>query len=116
MIINLKKQKVAASKPEPPQVFVAYMGQQAKDEAIRLVARLRRSGIGVVTALGDRSLKAQLKQANTAGAHQAVIIGEDEVKNQTVVLRDMEKGEQTTIPWDKVVGLLKRPKHEASNA
>jgi len=107
LILNLKKQKVAVPKIESPQVFVAYMGQQAKDEAVRLISRIRRSGISVVAALGDRSLKAQLKQANTTGAHQAVIIGEDEVKNKTVVLRDMEKGEQTTVRWDEVVEVLK---------
>ena len=108
LILNLKKQKVAVPNTESPQVFVAYMGQQAKDEAVQLISRIRRSGISVVAALGDRSLKAQLKQANTTGTHQSIIIGEDEVNNQTVVIRDMGKGEQTTVRWDEVVEVLKR--------
>jgi histidyl-tRNA synthetase len=58
--------------------------------------------------LGDRSLKAQLKQANSTGARHAVIIGEDEVRGGTVLLRDMDKGEQETIPLDKVTEVLSR--------
>jgi histidyl-tRNA synthetase len=62
----------------------------------------------VIQSLGDRSLKAQLKQANSIGASKAVIIGEDEAKSGTVVLRDMGKGEQTTLQRDEVVETLKK--------
>jgi len=87
-------------------VFLAYLGNEAKDEAIKLASHLRRSGISVIGTYSGRSLKAQLKQANVSGVHHTVIIGEDEVKNKTVVLRDMTQGEQTTIPLNKLVEVL----------
>ena len=109
LVLNLKKQKVAVPVPPSPAVFIAYLGQEAKDEALKLASLLRKSGQhGVTLTLGDRSLKAQLKQANSTGARHAVIIGEDEVRGGTVLLRDMDKGEQETIPLDKVTEVLSR--------
>ena len=87
-------------------MFVAYLGKDAKEEAIRLTAQLRKSSISALASLNERSLKAQLKQANVSGARYAVILGEDEVKSKTVVLRDMAKGEQQTIPMDKLAEAL----------
>ena len=65
------------------------------------------AGIGVIPAAGDRSLKAQLRQANSLGVHQAVIIGEDEVRTASVVLRDMVNAEQKSVPLAELVALLK---------
>ena len=106
LVLNLKKQKVAVPVPPAPAVFIAYLGQEAKDEALKLASLLRKSGRGVTLTFGDRSLKAQLKQANSTGTRYAVIIGEDEVRGGTVLLRDMGKGKQETIPLDKVAEAL----------
>ncbi|MCK4388164.1 MAG: histidine--tRNA ligase, partial [Dehalococcoidia bacterium] len=74
---------------------------------IKLAATLRKNGIGVIEAIGSKSLKAQLRQANTLGAHYTVIIGEQEVKTGTVILRDMTTAEQKTTPLAELQGLLR---------
>jgi len=102
LVLNLKKQEVAIPALSPPTVFVAYLGKDAKDEAIRLTSLLRKSGISALASLNERSLKAQLKQADVLGVRYTIIIGEDEVKSKSVVLRNMAKGEQQTIPIDKL--------------
>jgi histidyl-tRNA synthetase len=107
IIVNLKKQGVAVPALPRPQVFIAYVGDEAKDEATKLASTLRRNGIGVIEALGSKSLKAQLRQANTLSAHHAVIIGEQEVKTGTVILRDMTTAQQKTIPLNQLPGLLR---------
>jgi histidyl-tRNA synthetase len=107
IIVNLKKQGVAVPALPRPQVFIAYVGDEAKDEATKLSSTLRRNGIGVIEALGSKSLKAQLRQANTLSAHHAVIIGEQEVKTGTVILRDMTTAQQKTIPLNQLPGLLR---------
>ncbi|MBA7715139.1 Histidine--tRNA ligase [subsurface metagenome] len=107
IILNLKKQKVAIPPLPKPRVFIAYLGDEAKDTATRLASSLRGVGVGVIEALGDKSLKAQLRQANNLNARYAVIIGEEEVKNNTVILRDMASAEQKTIPISKLPKLLK---------
>ena len=106
LVLNLKKQGASVPISPPPAVFVAYLGKDAKEEALKLTARLRKSGISALASLSERSLKAQLKQANVSGARYAIIIGEDEVKSKTVVLRNMDKAEQETIPMDRITEVL----------
>jgi len=98
IILNLKKQGIVIPPPPRPQVFIAYAGDEAKDEAIKLAATLRKNGIGVIEAVGSKSLKAQLRQANSLGTRYAVIIGEEEVKTGTVTVRDMTSAQQKTMP------------------
>jgi histidyl-tRNA synthetase len=109
IILNLKKQKVAVPLLAKPQVFIAYLGDDAKDGAIKLASALRGAGIGVIEAVGGKSLKAQLRQANSLGVRYAVIIGEEEVKAGTVILRDMTSAEQKTVPMNEVTGHLASP-------
>lgn len=107
IILNLKKQHIPTPVLPKPQVFIAYMGEEAKEEAVKLAAKLRQAGIGIIAASGNKSLKAQLRQANTLGVRYTVIIGEEEIKTATAVLRDMEKAEQKTVPIGELPGRLK---------
>jgi len=106
IILNLKRQNVAIPPLPKPQLFIAYVGDEARDEAIKLASSLRRAGIGVIEAVGNKSLKAQLRQANNLGVGYAVIIGEQEVKSGTVILRDMTSAKQKTVPVNEVEGRL----------
>jgi len=107
IILNLKRQNISIPPLPQPQVFIAHVGDEARGEAIKLASNLRRAGIGVIEAAGSKSLKAQLRQANTLGARHAVIIGEQEIKSGTVILRDMTTAQQKTIPLNQLQGLLK---------
>ena len=107
IILNLKKQGFTA--PETPglRVLIAFMGEKAREEAIKLAARLRLSGISAAAAAGEKSLKAQLRQANALNVPYAVIIGEDEVKAGTVTLRDMAGARQETVSLNDLAERLK---------
>lgn len=98
IVLNLKKEGVTVPALPKPQVFIAYVGDEARGEAVKLAGRMRRAGIGVIGAAGGRSLKAQLRQANSIGATYTVIIGEGELRTNTVVLRNMATSEQETVP------------------
>lgn len=106
IVINLKRQEVNIPDLPKPRLFIAWLGAEAKLEAIKLVSNLRRHGIAVIMATGDRSLKAQLRQANGFAIDQVAIIGEDELKNHAVTLRNMANGEQQTIAIDKLSSLV----------
>ncbi len=108
IILSLKKQNIPIPPLPKPQVFIAHMGDDAKDEVVKLASSLRRVGIGVIEAIGSKSLKAQLRQANTLGVRHAVIIGDQEVKTGTVILRDMANAQQETVPLDQLQRVLKR--------
>jgi histidyl-tRNA synthetase len=97
VVLNLKKQQVAVPLVSRPQVYIATMGEKARLEAIKLSGELHSRNIGAMINYGDRSLKAQLRQANNLAVSRAIIIGEDEVNKGIVVVRDMKTGEQTEI-------------------
>ncbi|MFC2034733.1 histidine--tRNA ligase [Chloroflexota bacterium] len=106
IIHNLKNHNVPIPPLPRPQVFIAHVGNEAKDEAIKLASRLRQAGIGIIEAISDKSLKAQLRQANNLNIHHTVIIGEREVETDTVILRDMTTAQQETVSLTQIEELL----------
>ena len=108
VVLNLKSQKIAVPDLPAPPVLVAHLGDEAKLEAVKLTSTLRKDGVIAIMAAGDRSLKGQLRQANSLGSRYAVIMGEDEVKSGAVTLRDMMSGEQKTVSPAKLGELLTR--------
>ena len=107
IVLNLKKQNIPIPPLPRPQVFIAYIGDEARDKATELTSSLRRADIAVIEAIGSKSLKAQLRQANTLGVRQTVIIGEEEVKTGTVILREMTTSQQQTVPLTRLEGKLR---------
>jgi len=106
MILNLKRQKINIPAIPKPRFYIACIGDTAKNEVVRLVAKLRQSNIGVIGTTGDKSLKAQLRQANTLEVAFTVILGEDELKSGNAVIRNMATAQQETVPLDKMAEAL----------
>lgn len=71
--------------------------------ATSLCDELRRAGIGADRAYDGRSMKSQMKKAGGSGAAVAVIVGEQEVADGTVVVRDLRTSEQSTVARGDVV-------------
>jgi histidyl-tRNA synthetase len=94
IILNIKEQGIQVPEVGKPDLYLAYLGSEAKIAAFQLADEARRRGIACVTAVGSRSLKAQMKQANNLGARYAFILGEQEVKDGTVSVRDMLESRQ----------------------
>jgi histidyl-tRNA synthetase len=63
-------------------------------------------GIGAAMEYGDKSLKAQMKQANRLGAERVLIVGQSELEAGTVVLRDMTAQTQRDIAVGAIVDTL----------
>lgn len=91
-----------------PLVYVAGMGPVARLAASRVARLLRRAyereamvhgarPAWVELALGDRSLRAQMKEADRLGAAYVVLMGEDEVRANAVTIRCMATGEQRLV-------------------
>src|SRR5205807_5101954 len=92
IILELKSQGIVPP-PEPRlQAFVVYFGKtpEFKAAAVHITAQLRQAGIKAEMSYGDRSRKAQMKQANASGAADAIIIGEEELVNGAVSVTDLQ--------------------------
>jgi len=110
IILNLKKQKLDIPPLPRPDVFIAYLAGEAKTQAIKLASELRKASIGVIMATGDKSLRGQMRQADSLDIPYALILGEQEVSKRNVMLRDMRSGEQKTVPSAEIAGFLKHSK------
>ncbi len=98
VIINLKRRELPVPDAQRPRVFVAFQTAAARSQAFRLASELRRKGLPAVAAGGQRSLKAQMRQADALGAAYAAIIGERELRDGVVALRRLADGTQETVP------------------
>ncbi len=103
---NLKRQNLSVPTTPGPLIFVAYLGEAAREAAVNLCSQLRKSGFAALQAPGSKSLKAQLRQANSTGVRYTVIIGEEEIKTGTVQLRDMTTSQQENISAEQLKILL----------
>jgi len=92
IILELKRQNIAPPVEERPTAFVVYLGKapELKDAAVQITAQLRRAGINTDMSYGERSPKAQMKQANASGATYAVIIGEAELAEDSITIKDLQ--------------------------
>ena len=61
----------------------------------------------VLGHLGAGNFKHKFKRADRSGAHWALILGEDEVKQNVVGVKEMATGEQETVCWDELITYLK---------
>jgi histidyl-tRNA synthetase len=79
-------------------VFFVTLTQEARVPAMRLAAVLREEDISADLDYGGRGMRAQFKQADRVGASYAVILGEDELAQGVVTVRDMASGEERKVP------------------
>ena len=108
IIAVLKQAKIKLKKPGSPQAFLTQLGDTAKIKALKLMENLRKAKISTGIALSKDSLTIQLKKANRQGARYALIIGEEEAKEDAIIIKDMVKGNQKTVSLSKVVKDLKK--------
>jgi len=100
VILNLKEQERGVPATTAPRVYLASLGQSARRSAVALGAELRAAGHSVVASTGEKSLKAQLRHANSLGVKYTVILGDDEVRDGRVVVKRMTDNTQSTVARD----------------
>ena len=85
---------------EPPRpIAVIPLGAAAESTALKLAERLRRAGHAV--DLGYRgNLKRRMSRANKINARMAVILGDDELAQDSATVRDLDTGDQSLVPLD----------------
>lgn len=108
IIDRLKEEGVELSLNDSPQIFVAQLGQRAKREALKILRQLQEAHIPFAESLDRDGMQAQLRLADRVGAKWALILGQKEVLDKTVIFRNMESGMQEVVPQDVMVQELKR--------
>ena len=88
--------------------FFAQLGDDAKRLSLKMINEMRGSGIQLAFNFFKNSLKTQLELANSLQVPYVIILGQKEVQDKTVIIRDMESGVQEIVDQKKLESILKK--------
>jgi histidyl-tRNA synthetase len=91
-----------------PDLYIVWLGDRARDWAISTMHRLRRAGVSVEMEGEARSLKSQMRRADKLKAVRVLIVGDNELAQNTAALRDMANKQQLDISLTNIEELLAR--------
>ena len=106
VLLALEKQELLPEELEAVDVFVVALGEAAQIPAFKLLHELRAAKLSAAMDFAGRSMKAQMKQANKKNARFVAILGEDEVKEASALLKDMKTSEQKKLALKDFVPAL----------
>jgi histidyl-tRNA synthetase len=104
MEILITDKKITAPGPD---AFVIHAGEAARDKAVSTCTLVRKNGFSAEMEPAPKGFKAQLKKADREKASLALIIGEDELAQGSVTVKDLQTGVQEMIREDSLIGYLK---------
>jgi len=107
-ILKMKELEVVIPEPFKADIMVAQLGDAARRKSMSIFEELRVAGLRVVETFSKDNLKTQLDTANKRGVKYTLIIGQQELSDGTVLVRDMEGGVQETIPFGKITKEMKK--------
>ncbi len=100
LILTMEEQGIKFPDEDKTDIFIGSFGENSKMFAQSLAFRLRDMGVKCEIDHLDRSVKAQMKFANKIGAKNAVIIGDNEINEKKVKIKNMETGNETECCLD----------------
>lgn len=104
----IKRRNIALAGKQKDKVFLVHIGDLAKKKSLCLIEMLRAAHVGVVESLGKESMAAQMRAADKIGAPLALIYGQKEAHEESVLIRDMKTGAQETVPLTKLADMIKK--------
>lgn len=107
-ISRIRSHNIAVDNGEKVDVFIAQLSENAKQKCMLLFEELRKAGFKVREHFIHDSLKGQLDEAEKMKAKYTLILGQKEIMDNTILLRDMESGVQETIDMRKLAAELDR--------
>lgn len=108
VIDRVKEEGIELTVIDQPQLFIAQLGEQAKLLGLKIMKDLRDADIPFAESIDRDGMQPQLRMADRLKVQWTIIIGQKEVLDQTVILRNMESGMQEVIDRDKLVKELER--------
>lgn len=105
--LNSEQKGVETLKAVNPDVFVVITKDEFLELGLTILTKIRDAGISADIDYTNRSLKAQMRLANSLGARFVIMIGDDEVSNKSVSLKDMQTGGQVSYAIERAIELIK---------
>ena len=107
-LLTLENNNIEIKNPKATDIYIATIGETAKTKSFSLIKALRDSHISADIDHLGKSLKAQFKYSDKINAKYTIVIGDDELANDSATLKNMETSEQTTVKLSELVDELKK--------
>ena len=107
VLLTLKEEGIELPIKQDVDVYVAPLGDAAKVPCFELTQSLRRAGYICETDYLSKSIKAQMKAADKAGARYCIIIGDDELAQGVASVRNMQESTQENVALNEVLDYIK---------
>lgn len=106
VLMLMEAQGVEIPKEDPVKFFIATMGEAAYEKAFGVVCALRDKGVKAELEHAGRGIKAQFKYADKIGAEYVATIGENELASGVCRVKKMSDGSQTEVKIDELKNFL----------
>lgn len=107
LLLTLENNNIEIENPKATYIYIATIGDTAKTKSFGLVKSLRDNHISADIDHLGKSLKAQFKYSDKINAKYTIVIGDDELANDSATLKNMNTSEQTTVKLSELVNELK---------
>ncbi|RWZ59977.1 histidine--tRNA ligase [Halobacillus fulvus] len=107
LLMALEAEGIELPIDEELDTYVVALGDEAEKAAVRLTYNLRKAGVQVDKDYLGKKMKAQFKAADRQGAKYVLVLGDQELENNRINVKDMSTGEQKEISLDDVVEYMK---------
>jgi len=101
LLLLLGKKKAVPKADIGPDYFVAIVGESARQDAMKIVAEIRKK-YNVETDFLRRSLSKQITYANAIGAKNLIVIGEEEIKSGKIKVKDLKTGKESSVSISEI--------------
>lgn len=107
VIQTLIAQNAAPQQPAGPRLYLVPLGAEAYELCFKLMHQLRSENIHVEMDLNNRKLAKAMQQANNLNAQLTAVVGDQEITEKNLTLKNMSTGNSQRVPLDKIVEFLK---------
>ena len=103
LLLTLENNNIEIENTQATDIFIVTIGDEAKTRSFKLLKDLRYNHISAENDHLDRSVKAQFKYSDKINSKFTIVIGDDELSNDSATLKNMATSEQTTIKLSEIV-------------
>ena len=89
------------------KIYLIGLGDKVRSTMTKILGQIRNEGFYIEFDPLRRSIKSQLRESNKLGSSITIILGEKEMEEQCVQIKDLSNGNQQSVPFDSIISYLK---------
>lgn len=103
----MMEREISIKAAKMPKIFFIQLGAAAKYKSLKIIEMFRKAHIPTIQSISKDTLKSQLRIASKLNMAYALILGQKEALENSIIVKDMDSGTQDTIAIEKVVEFVK---------